>query len=75
MNCGVSLVCGIQIPVDGGPQPMEGMTGDSTGSESPQRGYKRAHRDEGESQGDLSTGMSIDQVEDRDWDQCVQDTR
>ena len=48
MNCGASLVCGIQIPVDGGPQPMEGMTGESTGGEPAQKGYKRAHRDEGD---------------------------
>ena len=75
MNCGVSLLCGIQVPVDGGPQPMEGMADDSTGEDSIQKGHKRAHREEVESQGDLSTGMSVDQVEDQDWDQCVQERR
>ena len=54
---------------------MEGMTEGDGNTNAEARGFKRAFREEGESQGNLSSGMSIDQVEDCDWDCKVQDAR
>ena len=38
-------------------------------------GFKRAFREEGESQGDLSSGMRVDHVEECDWENRVQELR
>ena len=62
-----------------GPVPMEGMT-DTSDNKSENlsgttRGFKRAFREKGESQGDLSSGLSIDNVEACDWENHVQESR
>ena len=53
MNCGASLASSDKAQTDSVPQPMEGMNEEDTTGASDSRGYKRAHRDEGETQGDL----------------------
>ena len=54
---------------------MEGMSDEGRNTTAEPRGFKRAFRDEGESQGSLSSGMSIDHIGPCDWDTKVQHTR
>ena len=68
MNCGNLLTVG--VPVDGTeiPVPMEGLSEGEDDVTAEPRGFKRAFKEEGESQGNLSSGMSLDEVEQHDWE-------
>ena len=75
MNCGVSLTSSGSGQNEQAPQPMEGMSDGDRNDTGISRGYKRAFREEGESQGNLSSGMSIDHIAPCDWDAQVQHAR